>query len=334
MQRRLKRLLLLVIVLSSLAVSGCNQGFVEKPYKESHFLMDTLIEITAYGPQAEKGVKDAFGEFERMYALADQYDPGSQIAKVNQAAGSSRVAVDADIFAMVEEACQFADKLEGTFDVSVGPLVELWGIGKKGEFVPSDTEITEILPLVNYKLIELDKANQTIYLPKKGMKLDLGGVAKGYAVDKAIAKLQAAGIKSALINAGGTVRVLGTRPDGKPWRIGVQDPRNPDGVMAKLALTGWDTMETSGDYQRFIMKDNVRYAHLFDPRTGKQPREMAAVTMIMNNASQGDIFSTALFVLGVERSLAVLKNFPGVEAIFVTLDGKVITTPGLAGKVE
>lgn len=334
MKKRIRQAAILFMAMLSLVSSGCSQTSADKPYKESRFLMDTLIEVTAYGPQAEKGVKEAFSEFERMYALADQYDPNSQISKVNQAAGSSKVAVDADIFAMVEESCQLAEKLEGTFDVSVGPLVELWGIGKKGEYIPSDLELANVLPLVNYKLIEIDKVNHTLFLPKKGMKLDLGGIAKGYAVDKAIAKLQAAGVKSALVNAGGTVRVIGSRPDGKPWRIGVQDPRKPDGVIAKVELAGWDTMETSGDYQRFIMKDNVRYAHIFDPRTGKQPRDIAAVTMIMNNARQGDIFSTALFVLGVERSLVRLKEFPGVEAIFVTLDGKVITSPGLAGKVE
>lgn len=334
MNKRLLKFTILSILVISLIVSGCAQLSSEKPYKESRFLMDTLIEITAYGPQGQVAVKDAFSEFERMYALANQYDPNSQVSKVNQAAGSNKVVVDDDILAMVEESCQLADKLDGAFDVTIGPLVDLWGIGKKGEYVPADSEIAKVLPLVNYKLIELDKVNKTLYLPQKGMQLDLGGIAKGYAVDKAIAKLQAAGIKSALINAGGTVRVVGSRPDGKPWRIGVQDPRKADGVSAKLELAGWDTMETSGDYQRFMMKDDVRYAHIFDPRTGKQPRDMAAVTMIMNNASQGDIFSTALLVLGVERSKELLKQFPGVEAIFITLDGKVITTPGLAGKVE
>jgi thiamine biosynthesis lipoprotein len=305
-----------------------------KPYNETQFLMDTVIEITAYGPGAEQAVKAAFAEFKRLHDLTNNFDPASQVSAINQAAGRGKIKADPDLIAMLRRSNELAGKLDRTFDVTVGPLTDLWGIGRKGDYVPARTDIDTALALVNYRLVAIDENAGAVYLPKEGMKLDLGGIAKGYAVDKAVAILKSNGVTSALINAGGDVRVIGRRPDGNPWRIGVQHPRKPDAIIAKLALTDWDTMETSGDYQRYIMKDGVRYAHVLDPRTGLQPRQLASVTMVINSSADGDIFSTALFVLGPERGLALLRQFPGIEAIMVAADGSVIVSPGLEGKVE
>lgn len=324
--------LLMVVALIMVSMTGCISQL--KPYKDSRFVMDTLIEITAYGPNAKEAVAEAFIEFDRIHDIANQYDPNSQISQVSQAAGIAPVIVDNDLIVMVERSRELADELDGAFDITIGPLVELWGVGSKGDYVPSDKEINQVLPLVNYRLVQVDKEAKTVFLPRKGMKLDMGGIAKGYATDKAIHILKSKGIASALVNAGGNVRVIGTRPDGKPWRIGIQNPRVPDGIAAKLALTDWDTMETSGDYQRYFMKDNIRYAHILDPRTGRQPRELASVTMVINNSADGDVFSTALFVLGTEKGMEALRKFPNVEAVFVNIDGKVTVTAGLERKIE
>lgn len=322
---------LLAILLAALLIAGCNQV---KPHKESRFIMDTLIDITVYGTNAQDSVREAFGEYERIYRLANLYDDNSQLAQINRAAGIKPIKADPALIEMLERACDLSAQLDGAFDVSIGPLTELWGIGKKGEFVPSDDEIKEALALVDYRLIQVNREEGTIFLPLAGMKLDMGGIAKGYATDKAVEVLQKRGIKSALVNAGGNVRIIGKRPDGKPWRIGVQNPRKEDGIAAKLALDNWNTMETSGDYQRFIMKDGIRYSHLLDPRTGKQPRGTISVTMVLNNSTDGDVFSTALFVLGAEKGLQALQKFPGVEAIFIDETGKISYSPGLNGKIE
>lgn len=326
----------LFILIIMVMISGCmpENVFAPKPYKETQFLMDTIIEITAYGPNAEKGVTAAFAEFKRIHDLTNNFDANSQLSEINQHAGKSKVAVDPDVVRMIQRSNELSAKLDGAFDVTIGPLVDLWGIGRKDDFVPSQTEIEKLLPLVNYKAIEIDPTQNTIYLPKPGMLLDLGGIAKGYAADKAIDALKANGVTSALINAGGDVRVIGKKPDGTPWRIGVQDPRNPEGISAKLSLTDWDTMETSGDYQRYIIKDGIRYSHIIDPHTGHQPGEIASVTIVNNNSGDGDILGTAIFVLGVERGLELLKQFPGNEAIITTTDGRTIVTPALEGKVE
>lgn len=336
MRKRLSLVGIIITLVITVLVSGCvgKDLFAPKPYKETQFLMDTIIEITAYGPNAEEGVKAAFGEFQRLHALTNNFDENSQLSKIGQMAGKSKVVVDPDLMHIIVFAQEVSDKLGDSFDISVGPLTKLWGIGHKGEYVPTQAEIEQVLPLVNYHLIEVDAANNTIYLPKVGMSLDLGGIAKGYATDKAIEILKAKGITSALVNAGGDVRVIGNKPDGKPWRIGVQNPRQSDGISAKLALTEWDTMETSGDYQRFIMKNGVRYSHILNPRTGWQPQEVASVTMVNNSSTYGDILSKPIFVLGVKRGLELLQQFPGTEAVIVTMDGKIIVTPGLEGKIE
>lgn len=336
MYKRLSSTYIVILLFATLLVSGCfnNSLFTPKPYKETQFLMDTIIDITAYGPGAEEAVKASFAEFQRLHTLTNSFDENSQVSKINQMAGKGKVVVDPDLVYIVNHSRELSSKIEGTFDVSIGPLTQLWGIGRKGEYIPSQVEVEKALALVNYRIIEVDNTQNTIYLPKAGMLLDLGGIAKGYAVDKVIEILKAKGITSALVNAGGDVRVIGNKPDGKPWRIGVQHPRQSDGVIAKLALSEWDTMETSGDYQRFIMKDGIRYSHILDPRTGWQPRQIASVTTINTSSTDGDILGTGIFILGVEKGLQLLKQFPGNEAIIVTNDGQIIITPGLEGKIE
>ena len=336
MNKRLSLLGVIGVLIIMVLSTGCLNSslFAPKPYKETQFLMDTIVEITAYGPNAEQGVAAAFAEFQRLHTLTNNFDENSQLSKINQMAGKSKVLVDPDLMQIIAFSQEVSEKLGDSFDITVGPLTKLWGIGHKGEYIPSQAEIDKVLPLVNYHLVQLDPANHTVYLPKEGMSLDLGGIAKGYATDKAIEILKAKGITSALVNAGGDVRVIGNKPDGKPWRIGVQNPRQDDGISAKLALTQWDTMETSGDYQRFIMKDGIRYSHILNPRTGWQPREVASVTMVNNSSTYGDILSKPIFVLGVAKGLEILKQFPGTEVVIVTMDGKIIVTPGLEGKIE
>ena len=333
---QLRRIIILCLLIAAALAAACRPGGwpAAKPYNETQFLMDTVVEMTAYGPGAEQGVKAAFAEIRRLNDLSNNFDPASQVSQINQAAGRSAVKADPDIIAMLLRANELSAQLDGVFDVTVGPLTDLWGIGRKGDYIPTQADIDKALLLVDYRRVAIDAAAGTVYLPKEGMKLDLGGIAKGYAVDKVIDILKSHGVQSALVNAGGDVRVIGRRPDGNPWRIGVMHPRNSDAVIAKLALTDWDTMETSGDYQRYIMRDGVRYAHILDPRTGRQPRQLASVTVVLNNSADGDIFSTALCVLGPERGLTALRRFPGVEAIMVTDQGKVLVSPGLEGKAE
>ncbi|MCE5287153.1 MAG: FAD:protein FMN transferase [Pelosinus sp.] len=325
-----------LFVIFAVVTGGCaiQNLFAPKPYTETQFLMDTVIEITAYGPQAEAGVKEVFAEIKHLHDITNNFDENSEVSQISRQAGLTQVAVDPELVAIIKLSNQLSDKLDSVFDITIGPLTELWGVGHKGEFVPTQAEIDKACALVNYKLIQLDETNHTVFLPSAGMKLDLGGIAKGYAVDRAIDILKSKGIKSALINAGGDVRVIGKKPDGSPWRIGVQDPRSSEGMIAALPLTIWDNMETSGDYQRFFLKDGERYSHILDPRTGRQPRSITSVTIVGSRSGDDDVLSTVLFIVGAERGRELLKQFPGTEAVFVTNEGKILVTPGLEGIIE
>lgn len=325
-----------IILTGAFIFTGCFFSRLTKhePYRETRFFMDTVVEIVAYGPEAQPAVQAAFDEFQRLEELSSHFKPDSQVTKLNQLAGSTKLVVDSSLLEMMILAKEASEKTGGAFDVSVGPLTDLWGIGHKGEYIPDQTEIDQVMPLVGYRMIAIDEAAHTVFLTKPGMRIDLGGIAKGYAVNRAAGILEAAHVESAMINAGGDIQVIGKKPDGQPWRIGVQHPRESDGVIAKITLAEWDMAETSGDYQRYFIKDDVRYAHILDPATGRQPREIASVTLLYDHKRTGFIPSSAFQVLGVEAGLAVLQKFPGVEAIFVTVDGRIVTTPGLNGKVE
>lgn len=333
-----KLLILMPLLLIMLLATGCYNFTAQQnsPYNETRFLMDTIIEITAYGPESEAAVKAAFDEFSRIQSFSDRYNPDSQLSKVNQMAGIAPVTVDKELIQIIAEAIKISEETDGAFDVSIGALTELWGIGHKGEYVPTQEEINKALTLVDYKSIQLDTANNTVFLPRAGMRLDLGGIAKDYALNKAAEILKAKGIKSALINAGGDIQTIGPKPDGTPWRIGVQDPRSTDKVIAKVTLTHWNTLQTSGDYQRFFIKDGIRYFHILDPKTGRQPKEIASVTLIYDDSVYRNeaIATSGFLVMGLENGLKELSKYPGVEAIFVTTEGKVVVTPGLNKDVE
>lgn len=330
-------LVMILLYFMILLAAGCSplpMG-TAKPYNETQFLMDTIIEITAYGSNKEAAVKEAFKEFKRIQAISDHFNPESQVSEINRMAGVAPVHVDHDLVVMIMDSIEISKKTDGAFDISLGPLSELWGIGHKDNFVPTQEEIDKVLLLVDYRQIQIDGDNDTVFLKQKGMKLDLGGVAKDYAINRAVKALKAQGITSALVNAGGDIQVIGTKPDGKPWRIGVQDPRNSEKVIAKVTLSDWNMLQTSGDYQRYFIKDGIRYSHILNPKTGRQPAEVASVTLVYNSSDiQGDIASSGFLVLGLDRGMKALQNFPGAEAIFVTTDGKVVVTPGLKDKVE
>ena len=324
---RKKIALIIIIFLSLFLLSGCKKE--PKPYVTTQFAMGTVIEITTYGDNAKNATDQAMAEFKRIESLTNQFDENSQISQINKAAGEHPVVVDKNVLKMIKTAIDRAEKLGGALDITIGPLTNLWSVGKKGDYVPSDDEISKLIDLVNYKLIIIDENKSTVFLPKKGMRLDLGAVAKEYGTLQVRNILRQNGITSALINAGGNIRTIGSRPDGNPWRIGIQHPRNPGKAAAIITLTNWNMLETSGDYQRFFEKDGVRYSHILNPKTGKQPREVMSVTVISNSENDNYMLATSLFVLGPDKGKALIQQFPGTEAVWITNNKDIITTNGL-----
>lgn len=305
--------------------------------------MDTLIQITVYSENEAKGQKaleEAFGAFERIHDTTNRFQKNGQTAvasndvvKINENAGIKPVAVSADTINMIERSQYFAGSSGGAFDVSVGPVMDLWGFGKTEQHVPSDEEIKGAMSLVGYNKVQVDPNHMTVFLTKPGMSLDLGGVAKGYATDEAVKALKEAGIQHAIINAGGNVYALGDKPDGSPWRVGVQDPRGEKSIIGILYVKD-RAVVTSGDYQRYFEQEGVRYHHIIDPTTGKQARDVMQTTVVTDSATDADILSTTLFVLGAQKGMRFVQELPGTGAIFIGADRQVTYTENLHDQLE
>lgn len=323
MQKRKYIINILLLSLFSFTLLGCGKQELD-PYERDIFAMDTYItcqvlaEDHVLAEAGLAGVEEAFLEIDR---LTNRFDQASDVSAVNKNAGIAPVKVSEDVFVIVEIALEWSEQTEGAFNILIGSAMDLWRFGSENPTVPTEENLAEALTKTDYHKIVLDAEQSTIYLSEKGMVMDLGGVAKGYATDKAVASLKKLGIKNALINAGGNVYAMGTKADRSPWKVGVQDPQNPKGIAAVLAVS--DTaLVSSGDYQRYFEVDGIRYHHILDPATGYPARASAGTTVIMKSATVADILSTALFIKGPGKGIALAENLSQVEAaMIITVDG-------------
>lgn len=327
----------LAVLLS--VVSGCAR---QKEYSSQQFLMDTVVEITVFGATEEKareGAAAAFDEIKRIADLTDRFaHPGSKafsrsdVCRVNSMAGISPVMVSRDVLTMVELSQEYNKITGGAFDITVGPLMDLWSFSRQPS-VPPEKLLRERLSLVGMDKVVIDKNGKSVFLTRKGMSLDLGAVAKGYAAEKAAGILKEKGITQGIINAGGNVVVLGKKGNETPWKLGIQNPRDGDSLIGVLDIHD-QAVVTSGDYQRYFEKSGVRYHHLLDPSTGKPARDLISVTVVCDSSARADILSTALFVMGKEKGMELLSRLHGVEALFVSRDKEITVTPGLEDKIQ
>ncbi len=303
--RRLPGFLLILMVLLS---SGCDGRGLRR---ETRVLMGTYVEILCFDGRAP-GI--AFDEISRVEGLLSKYREDSEISRLN-ADGKQRVS--GEVYALLSRCAELSRSSSGAFDITVEPLVRLWGFRDRKFLVPPADKIAGTLPSVGSEKIVFHPADNMIEFSVKGMSVDLGGAGKGYALDCAAGKLAEAGIKDFLINAGGQVRCRGTGPGNVPWRIAVKDPRGR-GVLKKLEMKG-GSFATSGDYEQFFMADEKtgkRYSHIIDPRSG-YPADtgIASVTVSAADGLTADFLSTAVYVLGKERGEALLKKFPGCAIV-------------------
>ena len=226
---------------------------------------------------------------------------------------------------MIQAGQHIAHLSHGAFDLTLGQLKELWGINTDHPYVPTEGERHRAMIGIGMDALQVD--GRVVSKRDPALQVDLGGIAKGYAVDRAVALLRQAGITSAAVNAGGDISLIGDR-QGQPWRIGIQHPRKPGDVLVTLPLVD-RAVVTSGDYERFFEQDGIRYHHIFDPATGAPARLCQSVTVIAANAATADALATAAFVLGPEQGLRMLEAENGVEGLIVALDGRVAKTTGL-----
>ena len=300
-------------------------------------VMGTFARIIALAPDrstAEKCIDAAVTEINAVDELMSDYKEDSEISQVNAGASDRPVRVSESTFEVLQKSLEFSKLTDGAFDVTVGPISELWGFSSDSPALPEPSRIAELLPLVGYRKLDLSEDRVRFRLP--GMKLDLGGAAKGYAVDRALELLRASGARGALVNAGGDLGYFGTKPGGGSWRVAIAHPRD-EGVLVEVDGLKFEAVATSGDYQRFFIKDGVRYHHILDPLTGYPARACVSSTVWARSVTDADILSTAVFVMGPEKGLRLIEGLPGAEAlVFFEEEGKLKYrfSSGLRGKIK
>ncbi|NPV53347.1 MAG: FAD:protein FMN transferase [Firmicutes bacterium] len=306
-------------------------GDGDGPVSGTRFMMGTVVTMKAYGPGAAGAVEQGFARVREIENKISVNIQASEVSKVNSEAGLRPVRVGRDAFDIARSALEYAALTSGKFDPAIGPIVKLWGIGTDHARVPDPDVLAAKLSLVDYRDVILDGNRHSIMLKRKGMALDFGGIAKGYAADEVVRIFKERGVKSAYVDLGGNVFVVGSRPDGRPWRIAIQDPRKERGFYVGIIEAKDKSIVTSGDYERYFEANGKRYHHIFDPATGRPADSgIMSATIISDRSIDGDALSTSVFILGPEKGLELVNRLPGIEAVIITTDRKVLISRGLA----
>lgn len=289
---------------------------------------------TSDSAAAQAALSDVRSEFTRLDATMSTWVAGSDVQRVNQFAGVKPVEVSAETIEVLEDARQVSEWTRGKFDVTFGALSGLWKFDHdQDNVIPDMNEVRRRLSLIDYRAIRIDKAARTVFVERKGMSVHLGGIGKGYAIDRSAALVRRRGIQNFMIHSGGDMYVAGLN-NGKPWRLGIQDPRGPaNRIFAELDLSD-GTFSTSGDYERAFVRDGRRYHHILDPSTGEPARGVRSVTIVANRATLADGLSTGVFLLGPKAGMDLVEQLPDVEAVIVSDRNEVLMSSGLVGRLR
>ena len=297
---------------------------------ESMNIAGTAFEIKVNGGNADEKVRSALRKAGEIAGQIDYYDDKSEITAVNNMAGISAVAVSHDTFELLGDALRLCRQTGGAFDITMGPLMDLWNFKNNShKEIPSGNELVYAQHLVNHNNVQLNPMNETVKLLYPGMKLDISAAEKGYIISRIRAMLVQGGVKSAMIKAGTSIAVIGDNK-GKPWKIGIKDPKDAHRIAGRISLEAGQAVSTSADYERHFELAGKRYHDILDPATGMPAEECRSVTIISDDATQADMMSKAVFVMGPKRGLDFVGMFKGVNAVIIDKDGNVLTTPGFA----
>jgi FAD:protein FMN transferase len=328
---------ILLIIMTTGILTACstnkNQSNNEEAFEADGFAMGTVISQKVYGANGQAAMDQTLEKIKSLEKLLTFNAAEGDIYKLNENAGKQKVELDPETIKIIKKAQQVSELSKGAFDITVGPLVKSWGIGTKQDYIPSNEEIKKLIPLINYKDLYVD--DRSAGLKRVGQMVDLGGIAKGYAGDVAIEIYKKNGIKSGFISLGGNVVTLGNKPDGSQWNVGIRNPR-PQGdsggqIVGTVSVTN-KAVVTAGDDQRYFEKDGIRYHHILDPKTGYPAQsDLMSVTLITDSSFDADALDTAVFILGLEKGKELLKQYGGVDAVFITKDKKIYVTEGLKG---
>lgn len=326
-----KRGVLLLFILSIfLLLSGCSDNKEIEPISRNQFLLGTIVNVTIYDKTSDEVFDQVFDRIKEIEERMSINMENSEVINVNNKSGIDFASVSDDTFYVIKTSKHYSELSEGNFDTSVGPLVKLWKIGSPDARIPSDDEINHVLPLINYKNVELNPDEKKVMLKEKDMIIDLGGIAKGYAADEIGKILKDHGIEHAIVNLGGNVSTLGAKPGKEYWSIGIQNPFEPRGAHLGIVQVKNKSVVTSGIYERFFEEEGVRYHHILSPYTGYPiDNSLASVSIVADRSIDADALSTVSFSLGVEKGLALIESLAGIDAIFITKDHGVYISSGL-----
>jgi thiamine biosynthesis lipoprotein len=274
-----------------------------------------------------------FEEFNRLESLLSVWKPGSDVVRMNEAAGRQPVPVSNETLDVLSAARAGSERTNGKFDITFGALADIWKFDHdQDNRLPDRAAIEARLPLVDFRAVQVDAARRTAFISRPGVRVHLGGIGKGYALDVAVAYLRQQGFADFLIQAGGDMYAAGTS-NGTPWKIGIADPRGAHDAFAAVEIRD-ATFSTSGDYERSFVKDGVRYHHLIDPDRGEPARGCRSVTIVADRAMLADMLSTGVFIMGPHDGMRLIEQLPNVEGVIVTAANEVWISSGLKGRVE
>ncbi|MCC7259298.1 MAG: FAD:protein FMN transferase [Gammaproteobacteria bacterium] len=297
-------------------------------FAEEASKMGTRMEVRLWHDDelaARRLISSAMAEFDRIEAGMSTYREDSEISRLNARAASGPVPVSADLFDIVTRSIELSEFSGGAFDITYESVGQLYDFRRRQR--PSEAEIAAHLPQISYRHLRLDPVARTIAYDTPGTRINLGGIAKGWAVERVIAQLRAAGVRHALATAGGDTRLLGDRR-GEPWVVGVRDPDDAARLITRLALDD-EAISTSGDYERFFDEGGERYHHILDPKTGRSAHGVRSVTIVGPDAVMTEGLTKTVFIQGAARGLAVVESLPGYDAVIVDSDKRVFLSKGL-----
>jgi thiamine biosynthesis lipoprotein len=303
--------------------------------KRAQMHMGTLVWVTAVAADeatAQAAVTAGFHEIRRLEQLLSTWIADSELSRVNASAGHRPVAVSRETMEVVSRSLDMARMTDGGFNIAVGPAVEAWSVTER-QRIPTEAELEQLKLLVDWTKIELDQTDRTIYLPHAGMRIDVGGIGKGYAADLATEEMKKVGAQGGVVALAGDIKTFGSLPGSTGFPVGIQHPRREGAVLAIIDLKD-EAISTAGDYERFFERDGIRYHHILDPRTLQPARTCQSVTVIAKEGTVADGLDTGIFVLGPERGMALVERLPDVEAVIVDAEGRMMVSSGLRTRLR
>ncbi len=330
----MKSIRLFIIIICMFLLAGCTdqqENANGKAYiSDSEFLLDTIATIKIYGHNDTSILKEAFDYIKSLENVLSVHIEGSDLWRLGKNAGVKWTSVSSDTIALFNHSTEIAQISGGLFDITSGPLINLWNIDPPEGHYPTNQEREEAISLINYKDVEIDKKNNRAYLKKSGMEVDFGAIAKGYIADKVKELLIEKGVESAIINLGGNVLIIGNKNDGSDFSIGVQNPDSIRGEYLGLLNVSDKSVVSSGVYERFFIYEGESYHHILNPFTGfPQDNELKGVCVVSDSSTDGDAFSTAMFLMGKDEGMELINNTEGIDVIFITKDNELYLSSGL-----